>query len=197
MGRCRYCSTPISVRYPLIELFTASLFVLEYYIYINSHTFSLEIVPLLAFVGILFGQAVIDFETQLLPFGASLSGMAIGLIYAFLRKPWWEFFIAAAAGFIIIGAIGLIGKIIYKKDAMGGGDLVFAAFLGSFLGIQNLIIGLFFGIMLSGLFAIGLLLFTEKTRKDEFALGPFLALGGFLAQPELGLGELTKRLFGF
>lgn len=196
-GKCRKCNCRIPLRYPVIELTTGMLFGIQYFLYLKNFSSNLELIPLFIFVSVLYSQSVIDIETQMLPFSLSLFGIFTGLLWALFRNTWWDYYLACAAGFAIMGMIGLVGKYIYKKEAMGGGDLVFAAFLGSFLGVKNMVTALFIAFFVSGIFAIFFLVSGMKGRKDEFPLGPFLALGGFLSQPFMNISEGLRKYFGF
>lgn len=68
-GRCRYCSKPISVQYPLVELALAAVFVLSYVFWpqsLHGGQMVLFITWLAASVGLL-ALFLYDFKTMLLP----------------------------------------------------------------------------------------------------------------------------------
>ena len=75
-GRCRGCATPISLRYPLVELLTGGVFALL----IAVQGVSLMTPLWLAFAAALIAVAVIDFDHRLIPDEISLGGLAAGLI---------------------------------------------------------------------------------------------------------------------
>ncbi|NJN22996.1 MAG: hypothetical protein HC812_19775 [Leptolyngbya sp. RL_3_1] len=45
----------------------------------------------------------------------------------------------------LLGAIGLLGTVLFRQDAMGGGDAKLAAMMGAWLGWKLLVLGIFFG----------------------------------------------------
>ncbi|MFN3179723.1 MAG: prepilin peptidase, partial [Thermus sp.] len=62
-GRCRYCSSPISPRYPLVEALTGGLFLLASL----SYPPSLEALLVFAFLSFLVALSFIDLDTYELP----------------------------------------------------------------------------------------------------------------------------------
>lgn len=77
----------------------------------------------------------------------------------------------------VIFIINLIGKLIYKKDAMGMGDLKLMAVCGIVCGVGGTLTALLCGILAAAVwFVIAIL--TKRTKSDEFLpLGPFLVFG--------------------
>src|SRR5262245_7167077 len=85
-GRCRTCSAPISIRYPLIEAITAAMFGLAWWYYGPG--------PLLA-SRLVFGSALIvlfaiDLEHHLLPNVITLPGILVGFVFSFFAAPGWQ-----------------------------------------------------------------------------------------------------------
>ena len=77
-GRCSACSTPISPRYPLVELTTGALFALCGWRYGLSATAVLWA----AFAALLVCQFLIDLDTQYLPDSLNYALLWLGLIGA-------------------------------------------------------------------------------------------------------------------
>jgi len=77
----------------------------------------------------------------------------------------------------IILMINLLGRLFYKKDALGMGDLKLMVVCGIACGTGGTLVALLVGILAAAFwFAIGIL--TKRTRSDEFLpLGPFLVFG--------------------
>ena len=74
--------------------------------------------------------------------------------------------------------------------AFGGGDIKLMAAAGLFLGWQNTLLAMFFGILGGGVYGMYLLAAKKADKKDHFAFGPFLCAGIVLAmlfgEPVLG-----------
>lgn len=177
-GRCRNCESKISIRYPVVEFLTGLIYVIIYLIYDFSIQSLIYIILLSALIIITF----IDLNKQIIPDVISLPGIGVGLILSFF-VPYISF-INSALGVLVGGgiilAIGLAGSVIFKKEAMGGGDVKLAAMIGAFLGWKYTIISLFLGFFLGALVGIFLILSKIKSKEDMVPFGPFIALGSLI-----------------
>jgi len=177
-GRCRNCKSKISIQYPIVELLTGLTYLIIYLIYGLSIQSLVYIILSSALIIIAF----IDLQKQIIPDIISLPGIVIGLILSFI-VPYIAF-INSALGALVGGGIILIiawvGSIIFKKEAMGGGDVKLAAMIGAFLGWRYMVISLFLGFFLGALAGIFLILSKIKRKEDMVPFGPFIALGSII-----------------
>jgi len=177
-GRCRNCGGKISIQYPVVEFLTGIIYVLIFLIYGLSIQTLIYIILSSALIIIAF----IDLNEQIVPDVISLPGIGAGLILSFF-VPYISF-INSALGVVVGGGIilviGLAGSVIFKKEAMGGGDVKLAAMIGAFLGWKYTIISLFLGFFLGALAGIFLILSKIKSREDMVPFGPFIALGSII-----------------
>jgi len=67
------------------------------------------------------------------------------------------------------------------RGGMGWGDVKMAGLIGLMTGYPDVFPAIFAGIVIGGITAVLLILMGKKSRKDAIPLGPFLALGSFLA----------------
>ena len=177
-GRCRNCGSRIPIQYPVVEFLTGIIYILIFLIY--GLTLQSLIYIILASAVIII--AFIDLNKQIIPDVISLPGIVIGLILSFF-VPYISFInsvLGVLVGGGIILVIGLVGSAIFKKEAMGGGDVKLAAMIGAFLGWQYIIISLFLGFFLGALAGIFLILSKIKRREDIMPFGPFIALGSII-----------------
>jgi len=199
-GKCSSCKEPISVIYPVVELFTAVLVTLLFYKYgVTIETFVYVILTLSLIV-----ISFIDLEHFIIPNVITLPGIIIGLAYNLLITDW-GFFLKIIPGLdfgnifyiapripalnsvfgIIIGGgtlllIAYLYKIIRKREGMGMGDVKLLAMLGAFLGIN----GVFFIILVSSLvgsvIGITLILIQRGNMKLALPYGPFISFAAVL-----------------
>ncbi|MFH0908623.1 MAG: prepilin peptidase [bacterium] len=179
---CRHCGLHIRIRYFLVELLTAVLFLLVW------NRYGLDVVtPIywLVISGLVLGTFV-DFEHMIIPDRVSLGGMAAGLVCSILapslhgETEWYRGLIDSAVGLAVgsgsLWSVGVLGKMVFKKDAMGLGDVKLLGGLGAFLGWQSVI----FTIMVSSLFGsfvgICFIISRKKEWQSRIPYGPYLAL---------------------
>jgi leader peptidase (prepilin peptidase)/N-methyltransferase len=177
-GRCRKCRSPISIRYPLVELITMALFVIHGEVF----GWSAVLVPRLLFACAMVVLFAIDLEHQLLPNVITLPGIAIGLIASAVLPPG---IVDALIGVVIGGGVlWLIGEAYFRysgQEGMGGGDVKMLAMIGAFLGWKLVLVTLVLSSVAGSL--IGLLVIVGKRGGMKYALpyGTFLALGALVA----------------
>jgi leader peptidase (prepilin peptidase)/N-methyltransferase len=179
-GKCGFCHAHISIRYPLVELLTAAcgLYLLwQYHLSIPFYVFSALCCALIV---IFF----IDLDHQIIPDWITLPGIVAGLAASFV--PGGIGILQSAIGLVVGGGslflAAVIGEKLFKKEAMGGGDIKMAAMLGAFLGWQKVLL-LFMAAAAIGLVvSIIWMALSAKLRKERLIpFGPFLALGAMLA----------------
>jgi leader peptidase (prepilin peptidase)/N-methyltransferase len=177
-GRCRNCRSKISIQYPVVEFLNGLIYLIIYLIYGLSIQSLVYIVLSSALIIIAF----IDLQEQIIPDIISLPGIVVGVILSFI-VPYISF-INSALGALFGGGVILIiawvGSIVFKKEAMGGGDVKLTAMIGAFLGWRYTIISLFLGFFLGALIGIILIIAKIKKREDAIPFGPFIALGSII-----------------
>ena len=193
-GKCRHCGVKIPARYPLIEIATASLFLL---IYLRYGLTAPGIILALMGVALLL-MIVVDLEHYIIPDQVQWALLALGVAWHIaLHTPPK----IAGEGFVLGAGIGLAlhygYKWIRKKDGLGFGDVKFLAVAGLWLGAVPMAPFLFFSGLFGTLFG---LIWRAIGKGPIFPFGPALAASLFLcmAYPQFPnlfwqLGELLNR----
>jgi leader peptidase (prepilin peptidase)/N-methyltransferase len=124
--------------------------------------------------------AVTDLRTRYVYSIVAAVGGVLGLALGWHvhGAEWWTSFAGAAGGFVAFGALWLLGRLIYRGriEAMARGDITIAAMVGAGAATCTPQ-ALFWGVLLGGVFAIGLLL-ARRSRHAYMPYGPGLCLGG-------------------
>jgi leader peptidase (prepilin peptidase)/N-methyltransferase len=127
---------------------------------------------------------------QIIPNIITLPGIPLGIVAGafFLPDPFIRSqalgikaaLVGAAAGGGSFYLIAVAGKMMLKKDAMGGGDIKMMAMVGGVVGWKGVLLTTFAGSLLGSV--AGLLLIAIKGRQwgRHIAFGPFLALGALV-----------------
>lgn len=178
-GKCRSCKKPISPRYPLVELLTGFLF-LSIPVVLGLRISDFGFYASAVFICFLVISFFSDLETQLLPDSPAVLVIITGLLYNYLEgtlaSSLWGLFWGAA----ILYLISFFGKLYYKKEVLGGGDMKLAAAFGAFFGWQGLLLSLFLGYLIGAVLALLLLATGRKKLDDYIPFAPALVLGAFI-----------------
>ena len=192
-GRCRYCKTKISVRYPLTEIafgILTALCVLR---------FGLTVLCLrnCVFIACLFFLSLVDLEEQIIPDGSLIiAALAWLAALPFLWEGWKSALFQALSGLVFGAAILLISLLMDKvlnKESLGGGDIKLFAVTGLYLGFTGTLFAVMLACIIGLVFALAL--FRTKLKGKPFPFGPSIALaatamllfGGGLVDWYLGL----------
>ena len=173
-GRCRYCQSPISWRYPIVELITGLIFLSLYLNFRISPQFFIYALLCTSLIIIAF----IDLEHKIIPDVITLPGIIIGLTLS-LTMPHITL-INSIKGLLIGGGLFYAIAII-SRGGMGGGDIKLIAMVGSFLGWKNVLLTIFLGSLFGSIVGIVLIILKKKNRKDMVPFGPFLSLGAIIS----------------
>lgn len=176
-GKCRTCGERISIQYPLIELTTASLWVAA----ALRHGFTWQALSSALFFTLLLGIALTDARTYIIPDQFTWGGLVIGLLLSLAPggiDPL-QSVLGALLGFGLLWVIAVLGEAIFRKPAMGGGDIKMMAMVGAFLGPPGVLLTIFLGALFGSLIFGPISLKTGKL----VPFGIFLALGAGITEP--------------
>ncbi len=179
-GRCRDCGWRIPFRYPLVELLSGGIWFFCWYRWgISGLMFSYAI-----FFSLLLVSVFTDFDCRIIPDEISVGGIVLGLVLSLLfpeihradshLSGLWLSFLGMVAGGGLVFLVAIIGEIIFRKEAMGGGDVKLQAMIGAFLGWKWALLGFFVGCIFGSILGIyRLLLYKDNT----LPFGPALVMG--------------------
>ncbi|MBN1761237.1 MAG: prepilin peptidase [Chitinispirillaceae bacterium] len=187
-GKCSFCKAPISIMYPVVELVTGgAAFVIWLLIIVPRVPLTWIQVPDLAlqvlFLLLIIPISVIDLQHYIIPDRLSLSLFTCAIAVAFVPGPLTPlsslFGILAGGGSLY--AVGWIGTILLKKDAMGGGDIKLMAAAGALWGAQNVLLAIIFGALIGSVYGIALMVLRKINSQHQIPFGPFLGGGIWVA----------------
>lgn len=146
-GRCRYCRAPIPFRYFLVELWNASLWTYLWWWLLVQNFAPYSFIAYALCMSILIAIFFIDLYYFIIPDELNALLLLIGMLHAFLvanMPTGWEWaslgvlnwksaLIAAVANTALFCVIALLGRVLFRKDAMGHGDIKLMRGLGALL----------------------------------------------------------------
>lgn len=184
-GRCKSCATPISPRYPLVELACGLLFAWCGW----RWGLSWQAIAWAGFAAALLALTFIDWDTTLLPdditlplLWAGLCGAALQLTGTSLNDAVW----GTVGGYMSLWLVYWGFKLVTGKEGMGHGDFKLFAALGAWFGWQALIPMILMASVIGAVVGLAIK-FKGSLREGGYVpFGPFLSLAG-----------LTAMIFGY
>ena len=187
-GLCRWCKTPISPRYPIVEAVTGMIFLLVFW----HFGYTIQTIGYAVFLSWLLSLSLIDLDTMTLPASLTKSGLVVGLVFQ-VFVGWHNGQISGIAQQLMLGiggavlgiwlleTIRIIGSLILQQEAMGDGDGKLMAAIGAWLGWKLVLVSSVLACAAGAIIGGGAMLFGLLGRKQPMPFGPFLALGAAIA----------------
>lgn len=169
-GRCSSCKTPISIRYPLVELVVGALFGLS----------AIEYGPtLVCLAAALLGAVLVavlffDLDHLLIPDAFVVPCAILAFAFSATQHRMLDALEGAA---IAGGAFGLI-YLATRGRGMGLGDVKLAAALGLALQVNSAVALVAASFIAGAAIAIPVLVAGSRGRRDALPFGPFLVIAG-------------------
>lgn len=178
-GKCRYCKTRISPRYPLIEILSCMLTAVVAW----HFGFTLQTLFAALLTWSLISLTVIDIDQQLLPDDITLPMLWLGLVCNMfgLFTDIHSSLAGAILGYGILWLIFMSYKLLTGKEGMGYGDFKLLAMLGAWLGWEMLPLIILLSSLVGAVVGTGLILFARYDRAKPIPFGPYLAMAGWIA----------------
>lgn len=183
-GKCPYCHAKIAKKHFFTELI-AGLYTLFFTFLIYGQVTNGQLLnPITAsaqylFFLILIFVLIADFQYLIIPdfFIILLSILAIILV----GNYWSSGLIAIVASTVFFTLLYFGASWVFKKEALGLGDIKLMMPLSFVLGWPWVLMAIFLSFIVGGFFATLLLLFKQKKIGQILPFGPFLVLGFVLS----------------
>ena len=178
-GKCKNCKKSISLRYPIVESMTGVFTLLVAY----QYGYDWLTLALLILTWSLIVLAMIDYDHQLLPEDITTPILWLGLIinYFGLITPLEASVLGAIAGYLILGAVYWVFKLLTGKEGMGYGDFKLLAALGAWMGWEVLPQIILLSSLIGALTGIIIIMIKGGDKNMPISFGPYLAGAGFVS----------------
>lgn len=188
-GCCRHCGGAIPVRYPLVELLTALLFVSLAWRYAG-----VQLLSALVLGSLLLVLALVDYDSWLIPDSLLLAGL---LLYVPLQWLSGSLNVLTLGQAMLQGCLVAVPLLLFvlaadavlQKPSMGGGDIKLFFLLGVYLGAKMAMLTLFVSCLVGLLWQ---LLWQRREQGGAFPFGPSIGLAAWIV---LLWGEKMMRWY--
>ncbi len=178
-GKCAQCAHAISLRYPIIEAFTAIMsFMIAWHF-----GFSPQSGFALLLTWSLIALSFIDIDHHLLPDSITLPILWLGLFLSVfdLFADSHSSIIGAVAGYLALWCVFHLFKLLTGKEGMGYGDFKLLSLFGAWLGWQSLPAIILLSSLVGAVMGIAMIVFSRHDRNTPIPFGPYLAAAGWIA----------------
>jgi leader peptidase (prepilin peptidase)/N-methyltransferase len=187
-GRAACCGTRIDIRYWLVELGMALLFMAIWLKYGAIDPVAAVLYAIM--VSGLAAACLIDLDHYIIPDRFSLGGCVAGFVACTVHPSLmgqktalqgfsWSLASAIVGGLTLI-AVAWLGTILFKKEAMGMGDVKLLAALCAFLGATSITWILPLSSLIGAILGIMLIVWQRGAWGTRIPYGPFLGLAAIL-----------------
>ena len=131
---------------------------------------------------LLISMLIIDLRHHLVYPLMALAGFLAGLVLNPLvgELSWWNGLLAAFLAALAFLGLFVVGRLLFRVEALGFGDVLLAGMIGSMVGLELVASTLFLGILISGLASAALLVMRLKGRQDFVPFGSGMCLAAIL-----------------
>lgn len=195
--RARCCGAKISSRYLVVEALTSVLFVLLFtaapQVAVGGEVSDTSLARFIfqsVFLALLVACTFIDMDHRILPDALTKPGMVVGCVGGAVVPGLAGSFgtiglpvamdgllfslLGIAVGLGLTFFIRVAAQLVFRKEAMGFGDVKFMGMIGAFLGWKGAMLTFFVGCLVG---AVGGMIHRWLTGDAYVPFGPFLAIG--------------------
>ncbi len=176
-GKCSDCNKHISLRYPLVEIFSGLAACYLFPKYIGGDEIIL-FVCYFSIYAIFITHFLIDIDHQILP---NSLNFVLFLLFVFLSIKFDRDLLKFMSAGLVIGGGGplLVVWIFYLirgQIGLGGGDIKLFAVLGIYLGPYVILQNIFVSCFLGSIVGVTLIILKKMDKNNPIAFGPFIII---------------------
>ena len=168
-GKCHFCNGKINLLYVLYELIGGVLY-LAAYLWFGFH---IELIISLIIITVFLVETISDSRYRIVIDSVWIIGFILLLSLRFYQGNFLPYVYSSAILFAALFLISYLGKLVFKKEALGGGDVKLYIFIGFALTIWKGLISIFIASFIALIFALA----RKKSMNTYIPLVPFIFAG--------------------
>ena len=153
LGRCSNCHHRISIRYLGIELLGGGLFLLSY-LWIQD--LNLELLLSFILITVLLTECTSDILYHQVIDRVWIVGLIMMMLIRIIQNDFWSYLLSSISLFSILFIFAIVGKAVFKKQALGGGDIKLYLMIGFSLSLIEGLLSIFFSAFIGLIFALSI-----------------------------------------
>ena len=173
-GRCHYCHERINIKHLLVEIGGGLAFLGAFLVY---REFSWELFVSLILITVLIAQTMSDIQEGIVIDRIWMVGLVLIVGVRFVQGVFLPYLWSSLGLFAVMLGLLLLGRFLFKKEALGGGDVKLYLFIGFALTFYEGLLSIFFAALFGLLYA----LLTKKLFGNNLRFVPAIALASILS----------------
>lgn len=196
-GKCSECQGCISIKYPLVELFTGIISLFVFYRFFYGYSVLGGIVDYAFYftmLSVFLVHFLIDLEFKILPNSLNIYLLLIFLIRMAFFSSWTFWLVGGLIGLLFPLIVTWLFYLVRGQIGLGGGDIKLFGILGIFLGPVGIFQNIFLSCMLGSIVGLTLIFLKKMDKNNPIPFGPFILL---VAAVQVFFPEISLNLLGF
>lgn len=170
-GKCRYCGQSFSSRYFWVEVLNGTLWAIIWWQFLIVKEDPLRAGFYALMAAALVAVIFIDWELFIIPDELNATLLVFGIAYHAFDKSLMVALKGALLGWGLLWGIALLGRLLFRKDAMGHGDIKMMRGVGALLGAKLLIANMGIAVVAGLVIGLALMAFASRGNAEETDAG--------------------------
>ncbi len=137
-------------------------------------------IPALVAIWILLLISISDIKYMIIPDELVMLLAVVSIGFMMYHKSLLDCIAGAVIGFVVMLIVGFLGKLIYKRDTLGGGDIKLIASIGLLIGSIGVLFVMIVSTFIGAMYFTLLLLTKQIKPKDSLPMAPHISIAASL-----------------
>jgi prepilin signal peptidase PulO-like enzyme (type II secretory pathway) len=173
LGKCHNCKRKIPIKHLIIEIIGGFLFLISF-LFLGE--INLDLAIALIMITVLMAESLSDIYERIVFDRIWIIGLVIILIIRIIQNEILPYLLSSAILFALMFAFAWLGRLLFKKEAFGGGDIKLYIFIGFVLTYDLGLLSLF----LAALLGLAYALLKKIKLQNELPFVPMISIAVYI-----------------